>query len=486
MASALDDDATSDLGADLPEELDALTRCIGADLFRSLRRNRGWFLQRRFWDDRIMNWAMSDEQLKIQLFRFVDVLPMLGTSRLVAKRLGEYLNEAPQALGRFGQLGLALMERTAPTRWMLAALARRGATSFARKFIAGTTVEQVMHAARQQRRLGRTFTLDILGEAVTSSVEADRHYRAYVDLLEHGAAAANAWVRDQRLDHDAFGPQPRLNLSIKLSALDAHFDPIDADRVAQRVGARLAELLRVARRHGAFVNVDMESYEKKDLTLRIFRDVVASDEFRDWPHVGIVVQCYLRDSAADFESLRDWARQRGTAVWVRLVKGAYWDYETAIAQAEGWPVPVYQQKWESDANFERQVRFAMQNIEFIRPALGSHNLRSLAHGIATAERAGLPHDAYEIQMLYGMADAEKDALVRRGHRVRVYMPYGELIPGMAYLVRRLLENTSNDSFLRAGLAEGVNVDQLMANPAGAQRRAPRATAAWRDPGSAAG
>src|SRR5205085_7586388 len=122
-------------------------------------------------------------------------------------------------------------------------------------------------------------------------------------------------------------------------------------------------------------------------------------------------------------------------------------------------------KWQSDANFERCTRFVLRNTAYLRPALGSHNIRSLAHGIAAAKFLELPPAALELQMLYGMADAEKQALVERGQRLRIYMPYGELIPGMAYLVRRLLENTSNDSFLRAGFIENVSPKALLENPA---------------------
>src|SRR5204863_4760638 len=110
-------------------------------------------------------------------------------------------------------------------------------------------------------------------------------------------------------------------------------------------------------------------------------------------------------------------------------------------------------------------RFVLQNTKVLRPALGSHNVRSLAHGIAVAKILELPPAALELQMLYGMADAEKQALVQRGQRLRIYMPYGDLIPGMAYLVRRLLENTSNDSFLRAGFVENVSPEELLRAPA---------------------
>jgi RHH-type transcriptional regulator, proline utilization regulon repressor / proline dehydrogenase / delta 1-pyrroline-5-carboxylate dehydrogenase len=328
-------------------------------------------------------------------------------------------------------------------------------------------------AAKRQRDLRRAFTLDILGEAVISQSEAEQYFRAYLDLLEAISPQVQSWPADKLIDTDHRGPIPRVNLSIKLSALDSQFDAIDPEGTLARVGLRLRELFRAARRLGAFINVDMESYDKKTLTLQIFQAILSEPEFRDWTDVGIVLQCYLRETTADLVALRDWAASRGTPVWVRLVKGAYWDYETIKARSNGWPVPVFQKKWQSDANFEACTRFALQNTQHLRPALGSHNLRSLAHGLATAQILELPPAAIEVQMLYGMADAEKQALVDRGHRLRVYMPYGDLIPGMAYLVRRLLENTSNDSFLRAGITESRTPEELLQSPAEVYLDAPR-------------
>ena len=227
----------------------------------------------------------------------------------------------------------------------------------------------------------------------------------------------------------------------------------------------------------------MESYKVKDLTLAIFRQILAEDEFRGTPHVGIVIQAYLKDSEADLRTLAEWARRRGTPVWVRLVKGAYWDYETVLARQFDWPVPVFERKWETDANYEKLTRFLLANHTLLRPAVGSHNIRSLAHGLAVAQHLGLPESGLELQMLYGMGDPEKQVLVDLGYRMRIYMPYGELIPGMAYLVRRLLENTSNDSFLRASFAEHVSPETLLMNPLDSARaeknrlprRAPRPT-----------
>ncbi|HXY36008.1 MAG TPA: L-glutamate gamma-semialdehyde dehydrogenase, partial [Planctomycetaceae bacterium] len=254
------------------------------------------------------------------------------------------------------------------------------------------------------------------------------------------------------------------NLSLKLSALYSQFRPIDAAGTSEHVKRRLRPLLRAARKHDAYIHVDMEQYAYKDLTFEIFKEILMEDEFRDFPDVGIVVQAYLPEAQKDTEALLDWAAARGTPIWVRLVKGAYWDYETIMAQARGWPIPVYQQKWESDANFERLTRFLMKNHRWLRPALGSHNLRSLSHGIACAKHLSVPEGAYELQMLYGMGGDQAQLLADRGQRVRIYTPFGELIPGMAYLVRRLLENTSNDSFLRQSFTEQVSIEDLLMKP----------------------
>jgi len=440
------------------------TQEIGRQVFAAHRSQTPHVFERRWWDDHIMSWAMQDESVKVQMFRFVDVLPMLHDATSVIQHLHEYFDEVQQYLPSAARLGLSVTSPHSVAGRALAMAARRQASGQARRFIAGTTTEEVLVAARRERKLRRAFTLDVLGEAVTSEREAERYLQAYIDLIQDIAPQVNCWPEVPQVDRGQFMKLPRVNVSVKLSALDSQFDPIDPEGTTQRVAERLRRLLRVARNHEAYVHIDMESYHTKDLTLSIFQQVLMEDEFRDTSDVGIVIQCYLQDAVADLLKLRDWSRQRGKPVWVRLVKGAYWDYETVHARATGWPIPVFQQKWQSDDCFERCTRFVMRNHEYLKPALGSHNIRSLAHGIAAARHVGLPPEGYEIQMLHGMADAEKQAFVDMGHRVRVYMPYGELIPGMAYLVRRLLENTSNDSFLRASFTEHVAPEKLLMKP----------------------
>jgi RHH-type proline utilization regulon transcriptional repressor/proline dehydrogenase/delta 1-pyrroline-5-carboxylate dehydrogenase len=445
-------------------DIERTTQEMGRYLLDHAGGSQPTILDRRWWDDRIMAWAMQDESVKVQMFRFIDVLPMLATSEAVTRHLHEYFYDVREHLPSAARLGLAVATPRSIAGRALAIAARRNAMGHARRFIAGTNQNEVLAAAMRERKLRRAFTLDILGEAVTSEPEAERYLAAYVDLIEGIGPIVNSWPEVPQIDRASIVELPRVNVSVKLSALDSRFDPIDPAGTTQRVAERLRTLLRAARAQRAFVNIDMESYHTKDVTLAIFRQILMEDEFRDTSDVGIVIQCYLKDSFEDLRRLRDWAIERGRPVWVRLVKGAYWDYETVFAEATGWSVPVFQNKWETDANFERLTWFAMQSCRHLRTALGSHNMRSLAHGMAVAKHLGIPDSGFELQMLYGMADAEKQALVDLGCRLRIYMPYGELIPGMAYLVRRLLENTSNESFLKASFTERVPTETLLMNP----------------------
>jgi RHH-type transcriptional regulator, proline utilization regulon repressor / proline dehydrogenase / delta 1-pyrroline-5-carboxylate dehydrogenase len=189
------------------------------------------------------------------------------------------------------------------------------------------------------------------------------------------------------------------------------------------------------------------------------------DAFRDWDGAGLVLQAYLRRTGDDLAELLEWLRLRGTPVAVRLVKGAYWDTETILARLAGWPVPVWQEKAASDQSFEQLSRVLLAHAELVRPAFASHNLRSLVHAIAVAEQHGLTPVDYEFQTLYGMADPIKDVFLKRGFTVREYAPIGDMLTGMAYLVRRLLENTANEGFIRSGFLEGESAERLLAPPA---------------------
>src|SRR5437667_3979991 len=230
------------------------------------------------------------------------------------------------------------------------------------------------------------------------------------------------------------------------------------------LGTKLRPLLDRARELGAFINVDMESYALKNTTLELFKTILTEAEFKDWPHAGIVIQAYLRDSEGDLRDLIEWGRACGTRFAVRLVKGAYWDYETTKSGQNGSNPPVFLQKPESDSNFEKLTRVLFENNSVVTPAFGSHNVRSIAHAQAVADELDIDPSRFEFQLLYGMAGPIKRALVEMGYRVGEYCPIGELVPGMAYLVRRLPENTSNEGFLRAKFAENVPAKELLRDP----------------------
>lgn len=445
-------------------DVEAATQRIGREVWDHLERRRPTIFEQRWWLDHILEWAMGDESVKVQMFRFVDVLPMLRSHEAVTKHLQEYFDEVRAHLPSAARLVVDMSDLNKLTSKAVAYSTRSNARRMAERFIAGTSVEEVLQSVSKLRRKGLAFTLDLLGEAVVSEQEAENYQQQYLGLIEGLAPKVNQWPEDPQLDRDHVGWIPRCNVSLKLSALYSRFKPMDPEGSAAGVKERLRPILRAAREHDAYVHVDMEHYAYKDLTLEIFKQVFLEDEFRDWPDCGIVIQTYLPEAEQDLRELLKWVRKRGTPVWVRLVKGAYWDYETVVSEYRGWPCPVYRQKWESDANYERQTQFLMENYEHLRPAIASHNLRSLAHAMAWAQELGIPGSAWELQMLYGMAEEQAQLFAEQGHRVRVYTPFGELIPGMAYLVRRLLENTSNDSFLRQTYNEDVDVGELLRRP----------------------
>ncbi len=444
--------------------LERVTRAYGQELFARVNQRSPILFTPAWWDERLMDWTMHDETVKVQLFRFIDVLPQLQSAENLTRHLREYFAETRDHLPGWARFGLRFIPRSGLFAHFLAKAARSNAENLARKFIAGSNLDEALDAVENLRKKQLTFTVDLLGEATITEKEAEKSQQDYLDLIEGLSEEVNAWPPSDLIDRDQRGPLPRVNVSIKLSSLFSQFDPMAAEHTSAVVRERLRPILRAALKHRAFVNFDMEQYAFKDLTIRIFEEILSEDEFRAWPDAGIAIQAYLRSCEADLHQLLEWAKARGTPVWVRLIKGAYWDFETVVAAQEDWPLPVFSRKWETDANYERMTLFLLENHDWLRPAFGSHNVRSLAHAMAAAQMMKLPAGACEIQMLYGMADPIKDALVSLGQRVRVYTPYGQLLPGMAYLVRRLLENTANTSFLRASFAEHVAEEKLLMNP----------------------
>ena len=440
-------------------------QAIGRELFERVAADRQAFYSADRWTAALFEWSLAHEDAKLQLFRFVDVLPSLESDRDVVRHLREYFEgrDVPYATLLRTALGVARVAGRLGDA-IVAVMLRETVRRLARRFMAGSTPAQARRAALHARAAGQAFTLDLLGEACLSDAEADAYQARYLELIETLGREAASWPAVPVLDRAPWGALPRVNVSVKLSALHPWLDPAAPEASADAVATRLRPILRLARAQGAHIHVDMEDRRLRDLTLDVFMALTDEREFRAERNLGIVLQAYLRDAEADARRLIAWARRRGTPVTVRLVKGAYWDYETAHAALENWPVPVFETKSETDASFERLTRLLLEHHDAVDLAVGSHNVRSIAHALAAREACGLPPGQIEFQALYGMAQPLVRALTERGERVRIYMPFGELIPGMAYLVRRLLENTSNESFLRRGFAERESPESLLADP----------------------
>ncbi|MBE9034193.1 L-glutamate gamma-semialdehyde dehydrogenase [aff. Roholtiella sp. LEGE 12411] len=445
---------------------EAKTQEIAKQLLAVTQENRSFFASLRDqmrWDDKLLAWAMSNPGLRVQLFRFIDTLPALHSKSEIASHLQEYLGdesvELPAALK--GMLNFANPD-SMPGQ-VAATTVGTAVETLAHKYISGENIKQVIKTVERLRKEKMAFTIDLLGEAVITEAEAQSYLERYLELMQQLVEASKNWTIIPAIDEANGEPLPKVQVSVKLTAFYSQFDPLDATGSEERVSDRIRILLRRAQELGAAVHFDMEQYAYKDITLTILKKLLLEEEFRQRTDIGITIQAYLRDSEQDAKDLISWLKQRGYPLTIRLVKGAYWDQETIKAAQKHWPQPVYNDKAATDANFETITQLLLENHQYVYSAIGSHNVRSHARAIAIAESLNVPRRHFEMQVLYGMGDKIARALVDRGYRVRVYCPYGELLPGMAYLIRRLLENTANSSFLRQNL-ENRPIEELLAPP----------------------
>jgi len=423
--------------------------------------------QRSSGRDRLMEWAMRDDAFRTQLFRFVDAFPTLRGARQIQQHLEDHLSQPGVQLPSWLDLGLSaggllpgVVART--TSHQIEAMAGR--------FIAGADEQGALSRLQDEWERGIAFSIDLLGEACLSLREADDYQRRYLRLIDALADRVGSWPSRPALEADAWGRIPRANVSIKISALHPKVDPLDFEGSIARLRERIEPILRAAARRDVFIHFDMEHFALKDLTLALFEDCCERWDFQG----GLAMQAYLRSGDEDARRIADWSRRSGRRVTVRLVKGAYWDQEQIHARQLGWPCPVWQTKHETDACFERMAAELLDaapapvaeagSAGGIKLAIGTHNVRSIAATLAMLRARDLPDSALELQMLYGMSETLETIAVARGLRLREYVPIGPMIPGMAYLVRRLLENTSNVSWLRAEHYEAADEDTLLRSP----------------------
>ncbi len=452
-------------GVGFDSGLEPQTFAFGTEMLKRARAHKSGLLSSAFYSDALMNWSMKDPNFKVQMFRFVDAFPVLKNTDDVYDHLNDYLSQPGVTVP--GVIATALAAGKL-AKGIAVGTIRKQIEGMAGKFIAGADAASALGNLKTIWNDGIAFSVDLLGEACVSDAEADAYRDKYLDLINNLPGQVASWARNERLETDHLGAVPRTNVSVKISSLSARCDPIDPAGASRDLMTRLRPILEAAKAKGVFVNFDMEQASMKDFTLDLFMHCCEEIDF----HAGLAMQAYLRSGEADARRICEWAQRTGRVVSVRLVKGAYWDYEVINAESRGWPTPVWANKRQTDACFERMARIFVDNtprsagVGGVKLALGSHNVRSIAATFAYARSKGLADNALEIQMLHGMADQLKYAAAEMGGglRVREYVPVGQMIPGMAYLVRRLLENTSNESWLKSGFLDNADESKLLASP----------------------
>ncbi len=427
-------------------ELERPIKTIGTDLAARMPRPRAVSAARV--ERRMQELLMSDPALRAALFRFVDVRPACATPQDVTRHLHELLAEAD---GSANANRVSKLTRRPLAARPVAAIAGAGVKQMAQRFIVGEDAQKALPTITKMWKSGVETTVDLLGEATVSETEADRYMQRCEETLRALAAAATK--------------PGQVNLSVKVSALTPLLRAHAPERGIEGARPRLKHLLRVARDLGAHLHVDMESFDTREAITALTLDLLSEPEFADGPSAGIVLQAYLVDSPLYLEELLDWAKAtpRKHPFTIRLVKGAYWDHEVVQAAQNGWEAPVFTDRRACDRNFEALTKRLLDSTPTVKVAIASHNLRSISHAAAYADSIGVGTDHLEFQILRGLGDDTQAAIAATGRRVRAYCPVGDLVAGMAYLVRRLLENTANDSFLAAH-ASGVTTAELLEAP----------------------
>ena len=439
----------------------------GLRLYELIEEDKPSLFKKDFWTGKVMDWSMKNEAFKTEMFRFVDVFPYLTRPESVAKHIQEYFCRPGQDFPKAMQLGLKLVSPDSIAAKIAAKSMAKNITIMGKQFIAGANLQEAAPAMKKLRDQGVAWTMKILKEAVTSKKEEEEFVAQQIKLLEDFNEIQKSWpaLGDGPGELD-WGFTPKNNISLMASCLFSQYlnKSCAFEYTVDSAKERLRPILRKAMEVGAYVLMDIEHLPIRDLTLAIYKSIKEEPEFHDYPHTGIAYQAYLRDSEPILKDLIAWAKNKKINFGIRLIKGAFWDEEVVRANLNNCQVPVFTNKHESDVSFERLSRMILENHEYIMFKCGSHNIRSVAYALETAKDLGVPEDKLEFQMLYGMAENLRTALVKLGLHLRLYVPIGEIIPGMAYLVRRLLENTSNESFLRKSFAEGVSKDELLRNP----------------------
>ncbi|MEF0941692.1 trifunctional transcriptional regulator/proline dehydrogenase/L-glutamate gamma-semialdehyde dehydrogenase [Rhizobium sp. BR 362] len=324
------------------------------------------------------------------------------------------------------------------------------------QFVTGETIEEALKRAHPLETRGFRYSYDMLGEAATTAADARRYYRDYENAI-HAIGKAS----------DGRGVYEGPGISIKLSALHPRYARTQSDRVMKELLPRVRELALLARKYDIGLNIDAEEADRLELSLDLLKELSFDHELKDWNGLGFVVQAYGKRCPFVLDYIIDLARRSGRRMMVRLVKGAYWDAEIKRAQLDGLPdFPVYTRKIHTDVAYVACARKLLAATDVVFPQFATHNAQTLAtiyHLAGPAFEIG----KYEFQCLHGMGEPLYDEVVGKqklDRPCRIYAPVGTHETLLAYLVRRLLENGANSSFVNRISDANVSVDELVADP----------------------
>lgn len=421
------------------------TKILG--IAKTIDANSGSLLQRFvfFITSKTIHFGFQYPKLKLQIFKFIDVLPSLETKN-VYSYFKIYIFDEDTEIPTFLKSSIHFFINTLFLNFIVSLIIAKIVKIFAKFFILTDSPKSINTISPS----ARPRTYDVLGEIALSPKEAKEYLRQYSELLKILPEVPTNI--DSKL---------RTNISIKCSGIETRLYPESEEMSIHYLKEVLRPILRLAMKKGIGINLDMEQYDLKSIITKTAMDLFIEEEFQSYPHFGIVVQSYLKSSKEELITWKEYAKARGVPITIRLVKGAYLEYERIKAEERGWVSPVFDTKRETDIKFEENVLFLLESSPYLRSAFGTHNLRSLAFILYHTNQQSVFD--FEIQMLYGMAGKYKAGLESMGIKIREYSPIGSLLPGMAYLIRRLLENTSNQGFLYQ-MSLGKNLDSLIINP----------------------
>jgi RHH-type transcriptional regulator, proline utilization regulon repressor / proline dehydrogenase / delta 1-pyrroline-5-carboxylate dehydrogenase len=320
------------------------------------------------------------------------------------------------------------------------------------QFVMGETIAAALRRSQKNIKKGYAHSFDMLGEAAMTMTDAERYYQAYANAIQAIGQSSSAGV--------IAGP----GISVKLSALHPRYTRSQRDRVMQELYPRLLALATSAADHEMGLNIDAEEADRLELSLDLIDRLAMEPALLNWLGLGVVVQAYQKRAPLVIDHLAGLARRRGRRMMVRLVKGAYWDTEIKRAQVDGLPgYPVFTRKPHTDLSYLVCAARLLDQAEVLYPQFATHN----AHTVAAVEQLafGSGITDYEFQCLHGMGEALYDQPVSRGEvRCRIYAPVGRHETLLPYLVRRLLENGANSSFVNRIVDERVSIAELVADP----------------------